>query len=139
MRHKDQKIELLSQVPLLSRCSKDELQRIAKLADLVEFREGDTLMKEGSRGQEFFVIVDGAAEVIKDGHRLAELGAGDWIGEIALLSDVPRTATVVASTQLETLVLTRQGLSSLIHDVPTIGTKVLAAVGERLAEQTTTI
>jgi len=139
VRHKDQKIELLSQVPLLSRCSKDELQRIAKLADLVEFREGDTLMKEGSRGQEFFVIVDGAAEVIKDGHRLAELGAGDWIGEIALLSDVPRTATVVASTQLETLVLTRQGLSSLIHDVPTIGTKVLAAVGERLAEQTTTI
>ena len=139
MRHKDHKIELLSKVPLLSHCSKSELQQIAKLADLVDFKEGETLMTEGSRGAEFFVIVDGAAEVIKDGHRLAELGAGDWIGEIALLSDVPRTATVVASTQLETLVLTRQGLSSLIHDVPTIGTKVLAAVGERLAEQTTTI
>ena len=137
--HKDQKIELLSQVPLLSRCSKSELQRIAKLADLVDFKEGETLMTEGSRGAEFFVIVDGAAEVIKDGHRLAELGAGDWVGEIALLSDVPRTATVVASTELETLVLTRQGLSALIHDVPTIGTKVLAAVGERLSEQTSTI
>jgi CRP/FNR family transcriptional regulator, cyclic AMP receptor protein len=134
--HKDQKIELLSQVPLLSRCSKSELARVAALADLVDFREGEVLMEEGSRGAEFFVIVDGAAEVIKGGNRLAELGAGDWVGEIALLSDVPRTATVVASTQLETLVLTRQGLSALIHDVPSIGTKVLSAVGERLAEQT---
>ena len=136
MRHKDQKIELLSRVPLLSRCSKKELSRIAMLADLIDFKEGATLMTEGSRGAEFFVIVDGAAEVIKGGHRLAELGAGDWVGEIALLCDVPRTATVVASTQLETLVLTRQGFSSLIHDVPSIGTKVLAATGERLAEQT---
>ena len=136
MRHKDQKIELLSRVPLLSRCSKKELSRIAMLADLVDFKEGATLMTEGSRGAEFFVIVDGAAEVIKGGNRLAELGAGDWVGEIALLCDVPRTATVVASTPLETLVLTRQGFSALIHDVPSIGTKVLAATGERLAEQT---
>ena len=136
MRHKDHKVELLARVPLLSRCSKKELSRIAMLADLVDFKEGDTLMTEGSRGAEFFVIVDGAAEVIKGGNRLAELGAGDWVGEIALLCDVPRTATVVASTPLETLVLTRQGFSALIHDVPSIGTKVLAATGERLAEQT---
>ena len=136
MRHKDHKVELLSRVPLLSRCSKKELSRIAMLADLVDFKEGDTLMTEGSRGAEFFVIVDGAAEVIKGGNRLAELGAGDWVGEIALLCHVPRTATVVASTPLETLVLTRQGFSALIHDVPSIGTKVLAATGERLAEQT---
>ena len=136
MRHKDNKIELLSRVSLLSRCSKKELERIAMLADLIDFKEGDTLMTEGSRGAEFFVIVDGAAEVIKGGNRLAELGAGDWVGEIALLCDVPRTATVVASTPLETLVLTRQGFSALIHDVPSIGTKVLAATGERLAEQT---
>jgi CRP-like cAMP-binding protein len=136
VRHKDHKVELLARVPLLSRCSKKELSRIAMLADLVDFKEGDTLMTEGSRGAEFFVIVDGAAEVIKGGNRLAELGAGDWVGEIALLCDVPRTATVVASTPLETLVLTRQGFSALIHDVPSIGTKVLAATGERLAEQT---
>jgi CRP-like cAMP-binding protein len=136
VRHKDTKIELLSRVSLFSRCSKKELSRIAMLADLVDFKEGETLMTEGSRGAEFFVIVDGAAEVIKGGNRLAELGAGDWVGEIALLCDVPRTATVVAGTPLETLVLTRQGFSALIHDVPSIGTKVLAATGERLAEQT---
>jgi CRP/FNR family transcriptional regulator, cyclic AMP receptor protein len=133
---KDQKIELLSRVPLLARCSKSELARVATLADLVEFREGETLMREGKPGSEFFVIVDGYAAVTKDGARLAELGAGDWVGEIALLSDVPRTATVVAGSPLQTLVLTRPGFSALIHDVPSIGTKVLSAVGERLAAQT---
>jgi CRP-like cAMP-binding protein len=133
---KDQKIELLSRVPLLARCSKTELARVATLADLVEFQEGETLMREGKPGSEFFVIVDGYAAVTKDGSRLAELGAGDWVGEIALLSDVPRTATVVAGSPLQTLVLTRPGFSALIHDVPSIGTKVLSAVGERLAAQT---
>jgi CRP/FNR family transcriptional regulator, cyclic AMP receptor protein len=130
---KDRKIELLSRVPLLARCSKRELGRIANLADLVDFREGETLMTEGKRGVEFFVIVDGSARVTRAGRKLAELESGDWVGEIALLSDVPRTATVVASTPLQALVLTRPGLSSLIHDVPSIGTKVLAAAGERLA------
>jgi CRP/FNR family cyclic AMP-dependent transcriptional regulator len=133
---KDQKIELLSRVPLLARCSKGELARIAALADLVEFREGQTVMREGRPGVEFFVIVDGKARVTRRGRKLADLGAGDWFGEIALLSNVPRTATVVAGSPLRTLVLTRSGLSALIHDVPSIGTKVLAAVGDRLAAQT---
>jgi CRP-like cAMP-binding protein len=132
---KDQKVALLSRVPLLTHCSKSELARIATLADLVGFRTGEILMAEGKRGAEFFVIVDGSARVSRGGRKLAELNAGDWVGEIALLSDVPRTATVVASSPLQTLVLTRSGLSSLIRDVPSIGTKVLSAVGERLAAQ----
>jgi CRP-like cAMP-binding protein len=133
---KDQKIELLSRVPLLARCSKRELARIAALADLVEFPEGKTVMQEGRPGVECFVIVDGKVRVTRRGRKLAELGAGDWFGEIALLSDLPRTATVVAGSPLQTLVLTRSGLSALIHDVPSIGTKVLAAVGDRLATHT---
>jgi len=134
--HKDKKIELLSQVPLLARCSKRELARIAALADIVEFREGETVMREGKYGVQFFVIVDGWARVTRRGRKLAELGAGDWFGEIALLSNVPRTATVVAGSALQTLVLTRSGFAALTHDVPSIGTKVLDAVGERLAAQT---
>jgi CRP/FNR family transcriptional regulator, cyclic AMP receptor protein len=85
---------------------------------------------------EFFVIVDGWARVTRRGRKLAELGAGDWFGEIALLSNVQRTATVVAGSPLQALVLTRSGLSALIHEMPSIGTKVLDAVGERLAAQT---
>lgn len=133
---KDQKIELLARVPLLARCSKRELARIAALADLVEFREGETVMREGRPGLEFFVIVDGKARVTRRGRKLANLGAGDWFGEIALLSDTPRTATVVAGSPLRALVLTRSGLSALIRDVPSIGTKVLSAVGDRLAAHT---
>jgi len=133
---KDRKIELLTRVPLLARCSKSELARIAALADVVDFRQGDTLMTEGKPGMEAFVVVDGSARVTRAGRKLADLGPGDWVGEIALLSNVPRTATVVATSPLQTLVLTRRGLSDLMHDVPSIGTKVLAAVGERLADQT---
>ena len=134
--HKDRKIELLARVPLFTRCSKRELTRIAALADLVVFSEGKTVMTEGKPGIEAFVIVDGNARVTRSGRKIAELKAGDWFGEIALLSDVPRTATVVAASPLQTLVLTRRGLSDLIHDVPSIGTKMLASVGDRLATQT---
>jgi CRP/FNR family transcriptional regulator, cyclic AMP receptor protein len=133
---RDQKIELLARVPLLARCSKRELARIAALADLVDFREGEIVMREGKPGVEFFVIVDGKACVTRRGRKLADLGAGDWFGEIALLSDTPRTATVVTGSPLRALVLTRSGLSALIRDVPSIGTKVLSAVGDRLAAHT---
>jgi CRP-like cAMP-binding protein len=133
---RDQKIELVARVPLFAHCSKKEIARIAALADMVSFREGEILMTEGKSGMEAFVVVDGSAKVTRAGRKVADLGPGDWMGEIALLANVPRTATVVATSPLETLVLTRRGLSDLIDDVPSIGTKVLAAVGERLADLT---
>jgi CRP-like cAMP-binding protein len=133
---RDQKIELVARVPLFAHCSKKEVARIAALADMVSFREGQILMTEGKSGMEAFVVIDGSAKVTRAGRKVADLGPGDWMGEIALLSNVPRTATVVATSPLETLVLTRRGLSDLIDDVPSIGTKLLAAVAERLANQT---
>jgi CRP-like cAMP-binding protein len=133
---KDAKIELISKVPLLAGCSKSELGRIAALADLVEFRDGETLMREGDIGSEFFILVQGSARVTRRGRKLADLEGGGWVGEIALISNVRRTATVVATSPLQTLVLTRTGFSDLIRDVPSIGTKVLAALGERLAALT---
>ncbi len=133
---KDAKVELISRVPLLAGCSKSELGRIASLADLVDFAEGDKLMQEGTSGSEFFILVEGTARVTRRGRKLADLGAGGWVGEIALISTVPRTATVVATSPLQTLVLTRRGFSDLVHHVPAIGIKVLAAVGQRLADQT---
>jgi CRP/FNR family transcriptional regulator, cyclic AMP receptor protein len=133
---KDAKVQLISTVPLLAGCSKSELARIASLADLVDFGEGETLMKEGSTGSEFFIIVDGTVRVAKRGRKLAELKAGGWVGEIALISTVPRTATAVATSPVQALVLTRRGFSELVNDLPSIGLKVLGAVGQRLAEQT---
>lgn len=133
---KDAKVELISKVPLLARCSKKELGLVAAVADLVAFPEGETLMQEGKLGYEFFIIVGGGVRVSRRGRKLADLGAGDWIGEIALISNVPRTATVVATSPVQALVLTRREFSGLMYDVPSIAEKVMAALGERLASHT---
>lgn len=130
--HKDTKVELLKGVPLFSGCSKAELQRIAALADELDLADGATLIREGERGREFIVVVEGSVRVTRDGKTVRDLGAGDFIGEIALVSDVPRTATVTASSPVRLLVVTDRAFRALIEQMPSIATKVLQALGERL-------
>ena len=129
---RDAKLELLKGVPLFANCSKSDLRRIAVLADEVDFTEGRTLIREGTRGQEFFVVVEGALRVTRDGKKLSELGAGAFVGEMALVADVPRTATVTASTPVRLLVLTKRGFLDLLTQSPSIATRVLQSLGERL-------
>lgn len=130
--HRDTKVELLKGVPLFSGCSKAELQRIAALADELDLADGATLIREGERGREFIVVVEGSVRVTRDGKTVRDLGAGDFIGEIALVSDVPRTATVTASSPVRLLVVTDRAFRGLIEQMPSIATKVLQALGERL-------
>ena len=87
--HKDAKVELLKGVPLFAGCSKADLQRIASLADELDLGEGATLIREGERGREFIVVVEGTVQVTRKGKPLRALGPGDFIGEIALVADVP--------------------------------------------------
>jgi CRP/FNR family transcriptional regulator, cyclic AMP receptor protein len=134
--HKDAKVELISRVPLFARCSKKELRMIANLADQIEWPEGKALIKEGRPGSEFFILIEGTASVSQGGSKLRDLLAGDWAGEIALISDVPRTATVVATSPIRALVMTRGGFSQLMTDSPSIASKVLAGLGERVAPET---
>ena len=96
------KLDLLKRVPLFEHCSKKDLQRIAQIADELDLREGKVLITEGERGREFFVIVEGEVEVRRKGRKVATLGAGSFVGEMALLSKVPRTATVTALTPIST-------------------------------------
>jgi CRP-like cAMP-binding protein len=130
--HKDTKIELLKAVPLFAGCSKAELQRIASLADELELGDGATLIREGERGREFIVVVEGTVVVTRKGKKVRDLGAGDFIGEIALVSDVPRTATVTASSPVRLLVVTDRAFRGLVEQMPSIATKVLQSLGERL-------
>lgn len=134
--HKDAKVDLISRVPLFARCSKKELRLIANLADQVEWPEGKTVIKEGRPGSEFFILIDGTASVSQRGRKVRDLVAGEWVGEIALVANVPRTATVVTSSPVRALVLTRGGFSRLIEDSPSIAAKVLEGLGERVAPET---
>ena len=129
---KDTKVELMKGVPLFTGCSKAELQKIAALADELDLGEGATLIREGERGREFIVIVDGTVRVTRAGKTVRDLGAGDFIGEIALVSDVPRTATVTATAPVRLLVVTDRAFRGLIEQMPSIATKVLQSLGQRL-------
>jgi CRP-like cAMP-binding protein len=130
---RNQKVELLQKVPLFERCSKRELAEIAKIADQIDLREGKVLIREGRRGQEFFVLLDGAVEVTKADRRINQLGPGDFFGEIALIAPAAvRTATVTASTDVEALVVTAQNFRGLLQHSPEIQVKVLQAAAERL-------
>ena len=130
---RDAKIELLKKVPLFAGCSKSELRELAKTADELDLREGTVLTREGRPGREFFVLIDGTAEVRRKGKKIADLGPGDWLGEIALITDSPRTATVTATSPVDVLVITDRRFRSVVETMPSIALKVLARVGERLS------
>src|SRR5262245_2605449 len=130
------KIDHIRNVPLFSRCSKKELAEVAKLADEIDFGPGKKLTREGESGREFFVIVDGGADVRAKGRKVRSLGPGDFFGEIALIAKTPRTATVESTSDISLLVITAQSFRTLLDHQPPIAAKVLAALAERLAPAT---
>ncbi|HVN60866.1 MAG TPA: cyclic nucleotide-binding domain-containing protein [Gaiellaceae bacterium] len=130
---RDAKTKEIARVPLFGRCSKRELALIAGIADEIDLRSGKVLTKEGETGREFFVLLDGKVEVRRGGRKRDILESGDFLGEIALVSRSPRTATVTALTPLRVLVIRDQEFRALIERVPSIQTKVLEVLADRLA------
>jgi CRP-like cAMP-binding protein len=131
--HRDSKIELLKKVPLFARCSGKALRQIAGIADEVRLAEGRELTRQGDRGREFFVLVDGTADVRKGSRKVNTLGPGDFLGEIALVTHGPRTATVTTTSAVDALVITGGDFRTLLRKSPDIQAKVLEALAERLA------
>jgi CRP/FNR family transcriptional regulator, cyclic AMP receptor protein len=129
---KDAKLATLKQSPLFEGLSQKQLAHIARLSDNLDVAAGTVLCKEGSRAREFFVVVDGEAEVTKGGRRVATVGAGDFFGEIALLERVDRTATVTAVTPLRCFVISDRAFNSVLDTDPTIERKVLRALARRV-------
>jgi CRP-like cAMP-binding protein len=130
---RDAKVKLISRVPLFEGCSGRELAQVASLAEQVDVPEGTELIHEGEPGRDFFVLVKGSVEVRKGRRRIATLGSGDFVGEIALLTDAPRTATVRASAPVSALRVTRKGFSTLLETSPRMKDKVLKALADRVA------
>jgi CRP/FNR family cyclic AMP-dependent transcriptional regulator len=133
MLRRDAKIELLKRVPLFAGCSKQELGEIALVADEIDFPAGKVLTREGDSGREFFVLVEGAAEVRRKGRKVRTMDSGDFFGEIALVSSRPRTATVTATAPVRMLVVTDRAFRELMQNMPSIQMKVLTALADRLA------
>ena len=130
---KDAKIELLRRVPLFSACSKSELAEIASLADEIHFDAGRTLIREGARGREFIVVVDGSVDVRRKGRKLPVRGGDSFFGELALLTNSPRSATVTTRTPVRALVIADHSFQRLLSTSRTIQMKVLRSLAERLA------
>jgi len=135
MLRKNAKIELLKRVPLFERCSKSELGEIAMLADELDLPSARDLTREGAGGFEFIILVEGEADVVRGVRVVNELGPGDFVGEIALVSGKPRTATVRTRGPARVLVITASGFRTLMHDVPSIRDKVLAALTARIPDE----
>ena len=133
---KDAKVALIKRIPLFKHCSKKELGQIASIADELDLKDGAMLTREGKGGREFFVIVEGSADVLKDGKRVNTVHEGDFIGEISLVTGQPRTASVQATSPIRVLVITSRNFSKLLESSPEIQRKILLATAERLSDAT---
>jgi CRP/FNR family transcriptional regulator, cyclic AMP receptor protein len=128
------KVEALAKVPLFQGLSRQELERLAKATEDVEVEAGKVLCREGEAGREFFLVLEGEAEVTKEGKHLATHGPGAFFGEVALVEKVPRIATVTARTPLRFFVMTSQSFVRLLDSYPEIEHKVLRALARRVYE-----
>ena len=131
---RQQYLDHLASVPLFSACSKKELQAIARASVEVDIQEGRTFVEQGQTGREAFVIIDGTAEVRRNGKKVSTLGPGGVVGELALLDRGPRTASVTANEKMKVLVLGPREFSGLLDEVPTITHKLLASLASRIRE-----
>jgi CRP-like cAMP-binding protein len=130
----DRKLELLRDVPLFSDLNSRDLAELGGLVDEVDVSAGKVLCQEGSRGDEFFVIVDGNVRVERQGRELAVLGPGQFLGEVALVDEGPRTATATATTDGHLLVIGHREFHSLMDRFPSIETCVLRSLARRVRE-----
>jgi CRP-like cAMP-binding protein len=129
------KVELIKQVPLFSKLSKKGLEDVAHLADELDLPSGKTMAEEGDRGREFFVLLEGEAEVTKGGQRINVMRDGDFFGEIALVTKMPRTASVTATKDVRVLVITERDFSALLKRSPEVSRGVAEALAERIAPE----
>jgi CRP/FNR family transcriptional regulator, cyclic AMP receptor protein len=131
-RGRKSKAELLGNVRLFSTCNKRELARIAALVDEIDVPEGRVIVRQGEPGRECFVITEGRAKASIRGKGNQSLGPGSFFGEMSLLDQGPRSATVTAETDMHLLVLGSREFSALVNEVPTVAVRMMRGLAERL-------
>jgi CRP-like cAMP-binding protein len=128
------KQERLASVPMFAACSPQELELLDRVADEVHVTAGERLIGEGELGREFFIIEHGIVRVTRQGRPVAELGVGDYFGELALLGEPVRNADVVAVTDVDVVVMTARQFSGLLEEVPGLSRTLLRGMARRLAD-----
>jgi CRP/FNR family transcriptional regulator, cyclic AMP receptor protein len=131
-RARKRRADALSQVPLFADLSRRHLNQVAEAAQIVSFRPGAAVIREGDLGSTLFVITQGQARVTRGGKTLATLAPGDVFGEVSLLDGGPRTASVVAETPLSAVRLFRAPFFRLVHAEPAIGVRVPTELAKRV-------
>jgi CRP-like cAMP-binding protein len=131
--NKNAKLDLLRRVPLFAGCTKSQLAEIGLIADELDLPAGKALIREGERGREFFVIVDGSVAVTRKGRKVPIRGGAEFFGEMSLLSDAPTNATVTATSDVRALVITARSFKTLLAESPGIQMKILQSLAERVA------
>ena len=124
----------LAKIPLFQKLSAKQLAAVDGLVTTIDVAAGRELIRQGEPGREFVVVVDGEAEVRRDGEVIAARGPGTFFGEMALLLDRPRNASVVATTDMTIEVIDRQDFRRLLEEFPDLHAPLLAATAQRLAE-----
>ncbi len=127
----------LAHVPLFSALSKRDLQRVAKASDEVPIRAGQVLVEQGRTGHEFFLILDGEAVVRRNNRKVATLTPGQYFGELAILDRGPRSASVIANTDMRVLVLGQREFTGVLDSIPGMSAKILTTMAQRLREADT--
>jgi CRP-like cAMP-binding protein len=120
-------------IPLFEDVPRARRNELASFADRLTVPAGRALTRQGELAHEFFLIVDGLAEIVRDGHRVAIAGPGDFVGEIGLLGDPIRTATVTAATELDLVVFARREFRTMLNRNPEVASTILMTASRRIA------
>ena len=130
----DPKLALIASVPLFAGLDKREIGFLGRLMDEVDIADGKVLTREGARGGEFFIVLDGAIKIERGGNEINRLGRGDFLGEIALIDQGPRTATATAAGPARVMVLTSAAFASMLSKNPGVETKILRVLASRVRD-----
>ena len=136
-------VEVLRNIPLFAKVEPAKLKLLAFTSERLEYPSGDELFHQGDDGDAAYIILEGEADILVDSPKgaikVARLGKNDIIGEIAILCDVPRTATVVAHSDLETLRVSKDGFFHLVIQFRQVGIEVMSALARKLYRTTQTL
>jgi CRP-like cAMP-binding protein len=125
-------IHELQQLSVFRQCSHKELEALTRIGTIIRVDPGYTFMRQGRRGWEFFVVMDGSARCLVNNHVVAHYGKGDFFGEMAIIDNAPRSATVEADTDMTVLVVDSREFATMLERAPSTVRPVLSAMAQRL-------